>query len=65
MVQYSMLAKEVATGLGKKVIDTDTGIEYPSLRDYCIKFNLEYYTVRRHLKKMNKVNKYKNLIYKL
>lgn len=50
---------------GKKIIDTDTGIEYPSLRDYCIKFNLEYGTVRRHLKKMNKVNKYKNLKYKL
>jgi len=50
---------------GKKIIDTDTGIEYPSLRDYCIKFNLEYGTVYRHFKGKNKINKYKNLKYKL
>ena len=61
---YSETMKGVCNS-GKKIIDTDTGIEYPSLRDYCIKFNLKYGAVYRHFKGMNKVNKYKNLKYKL
>jgi hypothetical protein len=58
--------RQLSTGncyRGHKILDTNTGIEYQSLLNYCQRHNLKHTTVWHNINGKRKINKYNYLKY--